>query len=201
MDMISLSANAREATGKGVCRRLRAAGTVPAVYYAPTGENLVLAVEEKSLMKAWKQVGSAHVFKLLINDAAGAVSEKPVLIKKLQVSPLKSRPSHVDFYGVDLTKEIKVTVPLEFVGKAKGVVVGGKLEIIRESLVVKCLPMNVPTKIVIDVAPMEINDTIQIKDVVMPEGVKAVFEDNFAVVNVHMEAAEEETPAAATGKK
>ncbi|MFP5238994.1 MAG: 50S ribosomal protein L25, partial [Acidobacteriota bacterium] len=116
----------------------------------------------------------------------------PSLIWVVDAHPYKNQIDHVDFYGVDPTKQIHVNVEVELKGKPKGVVVGGKLELYREDLEVVCLPANIPDKIVIDVAGLEINQAIQIKDVALPEGVKAVFDSNFAVVAVISPTAEAE---------
>ena len=120
---------------------------------------------------------------------AGAET-KPALVWKVEHHPTKPRITHVDFYGVDLTKEIQVRVPVEVVGKSKGQVKGGQLEIHRESIEVLCLPLVIPDKIVLDITNVDINESILIADVVLPEGVKAVYDNNYAVIGVLAAAAE-----------
>lgn len=194
-EQLNLAVEKRSTFGKGPARRLRAKSVVPGVYYSAEGENISVQVEELPLVKAYQKVGLSHVFTLDIQEDGQKVS-KPVLIKKIVQHPFKSRITHVDFYGVDLTKEIQVSIPVEVTGRAKGVAVGGKLELLRESIIVQCLPMIVPDKLVLDVTELGVGESIHIKNVTLPEGVKAVYDDNFSIVNVFMEAAEAEEGAA-----
>ena len=103
----------------------------------------------------------------------------------------------MDFYGVDLTKEISVHIPVVVEGKAAGEVLGGVLEVYRDTLEVTCLPLAIPDKVVIDVTALEINQHVKVADITLPSGVKAVYEENFAVVGVVVptEEPEEEAPA------
>ena len=83
-----------------------------------------------------------------------------------------------------LTKEVKVDVPLEFVGTAKGVKLGGIQETYRESVRLESKPLDMPKKIVIDVSDMNIGDSINVADLQLPPNVSAVYDQNFAVVSI-----------------
>ena len=181
----SLAVKTRAGLGKGACRKLRADDMVPGVYYAAQGVNVPVMVEHLPLQKLYSKITSSHVFDLQIEGET-----KPALVWKVEHHPTKPRITHVDFYGVDLTKEIQVRVPVEVVGKSKGQVKGGQLEIHRESIEVICLPLAIPDKVVLDIANVDINESIQIADVVLPEGVKAVYENNYAVIGVLASSAE-----------
>ena len=191
---LSLAVKTRAGRGKGACRKLRAEDLVPGVYYDAKGINIPVMVEHLPLQKLYSKTLSAHVFDLLIDTDAGQET-KPSLVWKVVHHPTKPRITHVDFYGVDLTKEIEVHVPVEVVGKSKGQIKGGTLEIYRETIEIICLPLAIPNKIVIDITDLEIHETIQIADVILPEGVKAVYENNFAVLGVITTVAED-APAA-----
>ena len=179
----SLAVKTRAGLGKGACRKLRAQDLVPGVYYDTKGTNIPVMVEHLPLQKLYSKTASAHVFDLLI-ESDGGQETKPSLVWKVVHHPTKPRITHVDFYGVDLTKEIEVHVPVEVVGKAKGQVKGGLLEIYRETIEIVCLPLAIPDKVVIDITNLDINENIQIADVVLPEGVKAVYDNNYAVLGV-----------------
>jgi large subunit ribosomal protein L25 len=179
----SLAVKTRAGLGKGACRKLRAEDMVPGVYYDAKGVNVPVMVEHLPLQKLYSKIASSHVFDLLIDGEAGQET-KPALVWKVEHHPTKPRITHVDFYGVDLTKEIQVHVPVEVVGKSKGQVKGGLLEIHRETIEVICLPLAIPDKVVIDITNIDINESIQIADVILPEGVKAVYDNNYAVVGV-----------------
>ncbi|KHK02858.1 50S ribosomal protein L25/general stress protein Ctc [Desulfovibrio sp. TomC] len=190
----SLAVKTRAGLGKGACRKLRAQDMVPGVYYDTKGVNIPVMVEHLPLQKLYSKTASAHVFDLRIDSDAGQET-KPSLVWKVVHHPTKPRITHVDFYGVDLTKEIEVFVPVEVVGKAKGQVKGGLLEIYRETIEIVCLPLAIPDKVVIDITNIDINENIQIADVALPEGVKAVYDSNYAVLGV-VTAVAEEAPAA-----
>ncbi|MFO7727122.1 MAG: hypothetical protein R6X11_02230, partial [Desulfonatronovibrio sp.] len=111
---------------------------------------------------------------------------------------------HVDFYGVDLTKEITVSVPVEVKGTPKGAEEGGVIEIYRQTLDLTCLPVNIPNHVIIDVSKLEIGDHINIEDVKIPSGARAEFEENFAVVGLippYEETEPEETGEEAEGEE
>ncbi|MGD9608637.1 MAG: 50S ribosomal protein L25/general stress protein Ctc [Desulfovibrionaceae bacterium] len=192
-ETLSLAVKTRAGRGKGANRKLRATDMVPGVYYDDKGVNIPVMVEHMPLQKLYSKTASSHVFELKIDSEAGQET-KPSLIWQLQFHPTKSKITHVDFYGVDLTKEIRVHIPVEVVGKAVGMVKGGALEVYRETLEVSCLPLAIPDKVVVDITPLDLNQHIKVADITLPEGVKAVYEDNFAILGVLLPSAEEEAP-------
>ncbi|MBN2141489.1 MAG: 50S ribosomal protein L25 [Desulfovibrionaceae bacterium] len=197
-EMLTLKVLERAEKGKGPNRRLRGRGVVPGVYYNYKGDNIPVKVEELKLTKLYEKLGGSRVFQLEI-DQQGQAQAKPSLIWEMVFDPVDSRPLHVDFLGVDLDKEIKVHVPFEVSGKAKGLVEGGKLEVYRDSCEIICKPMDIPENITLDVSGLGVGDSIQIADVALPAGVKAVFEENYSVLGViiPVEAEEEAAPGAA----
>lgn len=197
----TLSVQKREGCGKGPSGRLRAQKMVPGVFYTATGENIAVQAPALPLEKLYGEMGHTTVFNLEI-DEQGQKSVHPVLIWQVQFHPYKKAFTHIDFYGVDLNKEVKVDVPVEFVGVSRGVKLGGVLETYRESIRLSSKPMDMPQKITIDVTDMGINDTVTVSDVQLPANVTAVYDHNFALVSVLAkskddEAAEGEDAAAA----
>lgn len=190
-EMMTLSVRPRAERGKGTCRRMLAKNLVPGVYYNQKGQNISVVVDMLPLTKLHRKVGSSRVFHLEM-DMDGKAESLPSLIWDMQFDPLKSTPIHVDFYGVDLDREIKVDVKVVVEGKAKGIVLGGLLEIFRETLEVICKPLDVPEKIVIDVTDLDLGVNLHIDEIKLPVGVKAVYDDNFAVVGIVAQEAEEE---------
>ena len=202
---LTLNVQKREQHGKGTGARLRAQDIIPGVYYTAAGENISVQAPSLPLEKMYEKVGHTTVFNLEIDDN-GTKKTYPVLIWQLQRHPYKKRFTHVDFYGVDLEKEIKVDVPLEIVGTSKGVKLGGVLETYRETVRLSAKPLDMPKKVTIDVTDMDINSSVMVADLQLPANVKAVFDQNFAVVSVLLpgkddgaadEAAEGEAAAAA----
>lgn len=193
-EQLSLTVQERAEKGKGPNRRLRQEKMVPGIFYDDKGVNIPVVVADLPFRKLYQKVGTSHVFDLVI-EKDGKAETHPSLIWVVQPHPWKNQVDHVDFYGIDPNKPIHVNVKIEYVGKAKGVSVGGKLEIYRETLEVVCLPAAIPDKIVIDVTDLGINQHFDVKGLALPEGVKAVFEQNFALVGVINPAAEAEEEA------
>ena len=179
----TLSVQKREGCGTGPAGRLRAQKLIPGVFYTAKGENVAVQAPALPLEKLFEEVGRTTVFNLEIDDN-GQKNVHPVMFWQVQSHPYKKAFTHVDFYGVDLNKTVTVEVPLEIVGVSRGVKLGGILEIYREVIPLQSKPLNMPKKIVVDVSEMDINDTVNVADLKLPEGVAAVFDQNFAVVSV-----------------
>lgn len=195
---LKLAATVRTQTGKNANRKLRAQGLIPGVYYTPAGENKVVQVSEAALNKLYRQTGRTTVFDLEVDDN-GKKSTHPCLIWDVEYYPTKNRFQHIDFYGVDLDKELKVRIPIEFVGTAKGTKLGGKLEVYREQITVLSKPATLPKKIVVDINDLDVGQGLRVEDLSMPEGVRAHYDTNFAILTVNLpgaskdEGAEDET--------
>ncbi len=182
-EVTSLQLTPREERGKGPCSRLRSNGLVPGVFYNSKGENISFTVDNLALGKAFEKVRYSKMIELQI-EVDGQVQKRNALFKKLVTHPVKRRYDHVDFIGIELDKEVQVTIPVETVGRAKGVVLGGKLEILQERVMVRCLPTMIPDSVVVDVTELEINGKVLVDQLVLPEGVTAVFDRNYVVLAI-----------------
>lgn len=182
-EVASLQLTPREERGKGPCSRLRSNGLVPGVFYNSKGENISFTVDNLALGKAFEKVRYSKMIELQI-ELDGQLQKRNALFKKLVKHPVKRRYDHVDFIGIDLDKEVQVTVPVETIGRAKGVVLGGKLELLEERVMVRCLPTLIPDTIVVDVTDLDIGGKVLVEQLPLPEGVKAVYDRNFPVVAI-----------------
>jgi large subunit ribosomal protein L25 len=182
-DALTLSASVREKTGKNANRKLRAQGITPAVFYRAGGPSIPVQVNEAALRKLYESAGRSTVFDLEIADK-GTKSRYPCLIWDTESYPTKNRFQHVDFFGLDLDREIKVRVPLEFSGIAKGTKLGGKLEVYREQIAILSKPAALPKKIVVDVSALDVGQGLRVADLSMPEGVRASYDVNYVVLTV-----------------
>lgn len=181
--LVNLQVEVREKRGKEAAKKLRAKEYIPAVFYSPEGENISLKIREGLFHKVWITAGSTSVVELEFTQDNETV-KKPALIWAVDKHPYKTVYMHVDFYGVDLTKEVTVSVPVEVTGKPKGAEDGGVLEIYRQTLDLTCLPVNIPNHVTIDVSKLEIGDNISIDDVKLPSGARVDFDESFAVVGL-----------------
>lgn len=182
-DFLTLNAEKRDATGKGVARRLRASGKIPAVFYNIKGESTPIQVSERELLKVYAKVKRTAVFNVELSDGKDKET-MPALIWDIDYYPAKNKIQHVDIFGVDLNKEIKIRVPLEFSGVAKGTKVGGKLEVYREAVTLIGKPLSLPQKINVNIENLAINDLVRVDELQMPEGVRVDYDNNFVIVGV-----------------
>ncbi len=190
----NIEAVVRTESGKGVARKLRAEGRLPAVLYGPRNEPVALSVNAHDFNRMLQKAkGERILFTLQLKDN-GSSEERLALIKELQLHPVNDLIRHIDFYEVFMDQELHVTVPVVYVGKARGVEMeGGMLEIKRRSLNVACFPQNIPDKIEVDVTELGLGEAIHIGDVTPPEGVKVIDPERLTLVTVVSTAAAVET--------
>ena len=188
---LKIVAQVREQLGKNANRRLRASDQIPAIFYVAGGVSIPVTVNEAALNKLYASAGRTSVFTLEIDDK-GKKSAHPCLIWDVEYYPTKNRFQHVDFYGVDMNKELKIRVPLEFVGTAKGTKLGGRLEVYREQIFTLSKPSSLPKKITVDISNLDVGQSLRVQDLTMPDGVRASFDTNFAILTVAIPGAAKE---------
>jgi large subunit ribosomal protein L25 len=182
MEEIALNVETRNGQGKGPARRLRQSGKIPGVFYGPKSTATPLAVDGKEFTSHVTNLEGSHLIRF--QSPAADLAQKVALVREVQVHPVSGRVLHVDFYEVDLTQRLQVTVPLHFVGRAKGIADGGILQPIIREIEVECLPTDIPQFIEVDVSALAIHDAIHLADVQLPPNVTPAFENNEAVVSV-----------------
>ena len=175
MEKVILKAELRKGTGKAVAKNLRNKNLVPANVYKGSKGAVSLQVSGDDLTEVLHtKAGENVIITLKISGEAGA-KDKTVLIKEIQREPIKDRILHVDFHEISLTEALKVNVPLASHGEPVGVKIdGGILEHVMWELQVECLPTSIPEKIEVDVSNLKIGDSIFVKNIVVPEGVKVL---------------------------
>ena len=197
MAELKLVAKGRTDTGKGVARKLRAAGSVPGVLYGHGAAPRPLSVDARELSKILHTGAGSNVLIDLQVDGASHLA----MPREIQRDRLKDLFVHVDFLEVSRDEKITVTVPVHVEGTAPGVKAGGVLEHFLWEVEVECTPGNVPEQIVVDVSSLEIGDGLKVSDLVAPSGVRITShaEDNVVsvVVPQSREVPEAEAAAAA----
>jgi large subunit ribosomal protein L25 len=193
MQRVQLEVSAREGTGKGLARRLRAAGRIPGILYGSGVAPIALSVDRLTLDKVLQRSVNA----LLDLKGIQAVEGRIALLKELQRDPVRRTPLHCDFYVIDPEKPISISVPLHFEGKPRGVEQGGVLEPLLRELEVSCLPLAIPETISVQVGELEIGQSIHVEQLVLPEGVSPTGDPSRAVVHVAAARLEQEAEAPA----
>jgi large subunit ribosomal protein L25 len=182
MAQTDLNVSLREGLGKGTARSLRREGLVPAVMYGKGVETCALTVEPKKLDAI---INSASGLNTLITlKGEGAFDGKVVILKDIQVDPVRQVALHVDFQAIDLNAKTHVMVPVVPVGKSEGEKLGGNLQVIRHEVELVCLPANIPASLEVDVAGLNIGDALHVQDLQLPSGVELPQDVNFTVITV-----------------
>lgn len=195
MERTTLTATIRP-VGKGVARRARSTGAVPAVLYGKGRTPQALVLDAKAVSHALQTSAGMNILVDLSVEGQETVVSR---FKEVQRDPIRRTFEHVDLQAIDLKQKIVVEVPLHFVGKAEGVKnEGGILEVSRRSIEVRCLPASIPAAIEVDIHALRIGDSVHANDLTLPAGVEFPHAGNFSLVQVVAPQKEEEvTPAVA----
>jgi large subunit ribosomal protein L25 len=170
----------RKELGTRKVKHLRKEGWIPGIIYGHGEKSIAIMIQEEELKNVLHNLHSEAT--LLNLDYEG--KKLKVLMREVSRNPLTEKMLHVDFQHIHENEEVNVHVILEFQGKAKGIEEGGILNIEHRDLIIRCLPKDIPEKIVVDVTDLEIGHSIHIKDLQIPEGVKVEEDPSSTVVNV-----------------
>jgi large subunit ribosomal protein L25 len=177
---IKLAATARQRAGKGAARAVRREGRVPAVIYGDKTAPVMISLDPRDVMR---EASKAGFFTRLYDVEVDGKAHR-VLPRDIQFHPVNDKPEHVDFQRVGDTTRVRVEVPvkLENLEKSPGVKRGGVVNLVRHAIEVWAMPGNSPSRISIDMAGLDIGDSIHIEAIKLPEGVKPTIARNFTVV-------------------
>jgi len=182
-DALTLPAEARDRAGKGASRVLRREGRVPAVIYGGKEEPTAIHIEAKELVR---QLGSGHFMNSIVMIDIGGKMVR-TLPKDVALHPVTDRPLHVDFLRLSKDAKIQVAVPVVFVNEddSPGLKKGGVLNVVRHELELVCESDKIPDEIALDVAGLDIGDSIHISHVSLPDGsVSAITDRDFTIATV-----------------
>lgn len=165
MEMISLQTEART---DGTAKTVREDGKVPCVLYGNDVEHTQLACDYSELYRAYAKAGENILVEL---DIGG--KKVPVLFHELQFAPVSDEITHVDFFAVDMKREIEANVPLHFMGESLAVKeLGGVMVSVMDHVTVKCLPTALPSYLEVRIDKLDtFTDSVVVSDIVVPSGV------------------------------
>jgi large subunit ribosomal protein L25 len=162
MDNFKVNSEFRDDAGKGVARKMRAVGRVPAVLYGHKKDPVSLSIDEAQM----RTILQAHPDSAIVDLDVADSGEINALVREVQRHPATGKLLHIDFQRISLDEKVRVDVPIEAQGHPVGVKDhGGILEQATRSLTVLCLPREIPESIAIDVSALNISDTIKLSDV------------------------------------
>lgn len=198
MEAPILQALRRNRSGKGVARKIRAQGMIPAVLYG-SGENISLTLKPQELLKILSS-GENTIFRLAIDgELAG---DRQAIVRDLQRDPLKETLLHADLYRISMDVEITVSVPIVLQGMSREVSdVGGVINQLLHEIEIQCLPSLIPHELTIDVAHLGIGEVLHVRDLPVLQGIQvlAASDEVVASVNVRGEEVAAGAPPAPEG--
>lgn len=192
----TLQAEKRDVKGTTASKRLRRAGTVPAIVYGSKQDNYAIQVNEKEFFDILRRQSSAS---FLVNlEIAGAKEKhKLAFVQDIQKNALTGKLVHVDFRAVSEKENIHAVIPITLEGEAIGMKEGGLLEHLLHSLEIECLPADLPERVTCNVEALEIGDSVKVGDITFPEGVTPKLDAQVLVALVAKQRVEEEPTAGA----
>ena len=185
-EMLTLNAEKRDDLGKGPSRRLRADGKVPAVVYGHGKSAVPLAVNALDLNPFIHHSGLMEI------QIAGRKRAVTAVVKDLQFDVIRGSVNHIDFQEVKATETVSATIPIEGLGEAAGTQQGGVLDQQMHEIEIRCPANKLPELIEVDVSALEIDDSILISNLPLPEEAEAVAEPDRIVFLVTLPTLEEE---------
>jgi large subunit ribosomal protein L25 len=185
MAQTTLSAVVRKEKGKGAANKLRRNQQVPAILYGPHTVPLMLAVRELDLRAVLKAATGENIILGLQIDTGNGSETKTVMLKELQADPVKPIYYHADFYEIPMDKELMFDIAIHLVNTPVGVTNGGILQHVKREVSVSCLPRNLVDFLEIDVAGLDIGDSVHIRDIAFPPGIRSNEDGDMTVAVVN----------------
>jgi len=171
MEQITLSARIRTEKGKGAARKIRRDKQIPAIFYGPGQEPVMLAVEESDLQGILRQsAGENAILGLQIESDKGSET-RTVMLKEVQTDPVLDRVFHADFYEISMDKELTIDISIHLVNTPVGVTEGGILQQVKREVSVSGLPGKLVDFLEADVSELAIGDSLHLSAIEIPEGI------------------------------
>jgi len=179
----TVPASHRDGAGKGSARQARRDGQVPAVIYGNKEDPIMLTLERRLLIK---ELDNPQFFIQLVDVEIDGTKHR-VLPRDVQFHPVSDTPMHVDFLRFDPKRKITAAVPVVFEGEddSPGLKSGGVLNIVRYEVEVLCTADNIPPKLILQLAGLEVGDSMHASAVTLPDGVEfAITDRDFTIATI-----------------
>ena len=172
---VTLNAQKREGTGKGVARQLRLAGRVPAVLYGREFDAVHLSVDAHEAKLLFHSISTENT--ILALDVEGDKEPYRTLVREIQTHPWKGSLIHIDFLRIQKGVMVDVEVPIHLIGTPVGVKNdGGIVEQVIHEIAVRCIPSKIPKSIDVDISHLDVNESLHVSDVEFGEGVEVMID-------------------------
>jgi len=185
MEQITLAARIRTEQGKGAARKIRRDNRIPAIFYGPKQEPVMLAVDESDLRDILRHTaGENAILGLQIESDKGSET-RTVMLKELQTDPILDTVFHADFYEISMDQVLTIDIPIHLVNTPAGVVnEGGILQQVKREVSVSGLPGKLVDFLEADVSELEIGDSLHLSAIEVPEGITFNEEETLTIAVV-----------------
>jgi len=182
--------------GKIACRRIRAQGRIPAVVYGRDSDPIAVSVDEEAFSRvvpptAWYST----VIDLNIQENGDEQETPTVMIKEVQSDLVYRKIWNIDFRRISLKEVIQTQVPVRYFGESPGVKQGGIVDQVTHEVMIECLPTDVPDHLEIDISGLDIGDSVRVRNLEPPSGIKVLSAEDDAVIVIAPPLREEEVAA------
>jgi len=185
---ITLKAKSRKVLTNAATKQWRRDGYIPSVVYGKEKETVAVSVPNMELLKTVRDEGRNAIISLDVEDG----SKVDVMLHEYQTDPVKGNVIHADFYVVDMSEEMDVTVTLQLEGEPEGAREGGILQQPLFELQVRAKPRDIPEVITVDVSGLEIGDSLSVADLPSSDVYEVLDDAEMAIAVVSAPEAEEE---------
>jgi len=185
---ITLKAKSRKVLTNAATKQWRRDGYIPSVVYGKEKETVAVSVPNMELLKTVRDEGRNAIISLDVEDG----SKVDVMLHEYQTDPVKGDVIHADFYVVDMSEEMDVTVTLQLEGEPEGAREGGILQQPLFELQVRAKPRDIPEVITVDVSGLEIGDSLSVADLPSSDVYEVLDDAEMAIAVVSAPEAEEE---------
>jgi len=187
--MLTISVTKRSNTGRKSTKQLRAEGKIPAILYGQKQDVIPLVVASEVFLKLTQK--RDRLVKFELNG-----KEESAIIREVQYNSFGTKVLHIDFVRIDMHKKLKVSINIEYLGTPKGSSQGGVWEKSLRSLMISCLPSQIPESITVNVEHLNLGDMLRAKDIKLPDGCTLEIDPEIVATSVQAPRMEE-TPEAA----
>ncbi|HPE68698.1 MAG TPA: 50S ribosomal protein L25 [Thermotogota bacterium] len=174
MQNIKIEAQERSRSKTSGARKIRRDALLPGVVYGPDFQPVSVQIDRRNFEALSHHISSTTAIALNIQKQDGSSLEKRTYLKSVQRHKVHDHPVHLDFYVPSAGHKMRIEVPIEYLNKPQGVEKGGILEFMYESILIEALPKDIPEKIQIDIAGIDLGESLKLQDVDLPEGIKAL---------------------------
>jgi large subunit ribosomal protein L25 len=180
MEQMVVNGVIRTETGKRAAKKLRKTGKLPAVMYNSKGEAVSLTIDEAEFSRVWRNSTPTTLIHLVVDNQDMGIA----FIKETEYDIKTDRNLHADFHVIDSDKPLEVSIKVQFSGTPAGVREGGRLNNHYSRIAIKCMPKDLPSRIVADISSLGIGDTFRAKDLSLGSGITPVSDAETPLVSV-----------------